>query len=109
MLGVLTFFQPALGLWAMTLLIAFWAILTGVVEVIVAIRLRAVIANEWFLALAGVLSVGLGVLLLTLPIQTLIALMWVVAGYALVFGVVLLVLAFRLRSWGGRGPTPGGL
>ena len=60
------------------------------------------ITGEWVLALAGVLSVGFGVLLLLFPGPGALSLVWLIGAYALAFGVLLLVLAFRLRGWGRR-------
>src|SRR3954452_18650862 len=55
--GVIAFVMPGITALALVLLIAFWAIVTGIFEIMAAVRLRKVIANEWFLILAGVVSV----------------------------------------------------
>ena len=96
--GVVALLWP--GLTAVTLLyiIAAWAIITGVMEVVEAIRLRNMIDNEWFLGIAGVLSIILGIVFFTFPIAA-IATVAIVAGvYAIFFGALLIVLSFRLRS-----------
>jgi uncharacterized membrane protein HdeD (DUF308 family) len=85
-------------------MIASWAIFTGILEIIAAIRLRDEITNEWMLALGGLISVGLGVLLLLQPAAGSLAIVWTIAAYAIIFGVLLVVLGFRLRNW--RAPEP---
>ncbi|HEY2389336.1 MAG TPA: DUF308 domain-containing protein [Candidatus Binatia bacterium] len=97
--GVVALLWPAITAFALVYLIAAWALVTGVVEVAAAVRLRKVIANEWLLAVSGLLSVGLGVLLMLYPISGALVLVLWVGAYALVSGVVLTVLAFRLHSW----------
>ena len=97
-IGVLTFLWPGITAFALLYLIAAWAILTGVLEIAAAIRLRREIEGEWLLGLSGVASVIFGVLLMILPGPGALALIWLIGAYAIVFGVLLLVLAFRLRS-----------
>lgn len=96
--GILTFAWP--GVTAMVLLyfIAGWAIITGIFEVIAAIRLRKEITGELFLALSGIASIIFGVLLYAYPGAGALAVITIIGIYAIVFGVLLLVLGLRLRS-----------
>jgi uncharacterized membrane protein HdeD (DUF308 family) len=96
--GLIAFVWPGLTALALLLVIAVWAILTGALEVAAAVRLRKVIENEWALIFAGVLSVLFGVLLAVQPGAGVLALVWLIGVYAIVFGIALLVLAWRLRS-----------
>jgi len=97
--GVLTFLSPGLTAIALLYLIAAWAIVTGMVEIVSAIRLRADIKNEGLLALSGVLSVVLGVVLVIWPGASALGLVWLIGAYALVFGLLQIGLSFRLWNW----------
>jgi uncharacterized membrane protein HdeD (DUF308 family) len=74
--------------------VAIWAILSGVAEVIAAVALRREIGGEWLLFLVGVLSVILGVAIL--PGVGVLSLVWLVGLYALAIGFAMIVLAFRV-------------
>lgn len=97
--GGVIFLLPNLTVIALLYLIAAWAIITGMVEIVSAIRLRADIQNEGLLALSGVLSVGLGVGLVVWPGATALGLVWMIGIYALVFGLLLIALSLRLWGW----------
>ncbi len=96
--GVLTFVWPGITAIALLYLIAYWAILTGVFEIIAGIRLRKAAANEWLLIVLGALSLVFGCLILLAPGVGALAIVVWIGAYALVFGISLLSLAFRLRG-----------
>jgi uncharacterized membrane protein HdeD (DUF308 family) len=97
--GAVTLFWPEITAVALLYVIAAWALVGGVLEVVAAVRLRHVIEGEWALALSGVLSFALGLALLLFPAAGALALvLWVGAG-AIAIGLALCLLAFRLRAW----------
>jgi uncharacterized membrane protein HdeD (DUF308 family) len=102
--GIVAFVAPAAAAFALVLVVAFWAIVTGVLELAAAVRLRRE-HGEWLLILNGVLSLLLGVILLVRPAAGLLVLLWWIGAYAIVFGIVLLTLAFRLRARHHRTPA----
>jgi uncharacterized membrane protein HdeD (DUF308 family) len=105
--GLLTFMMPGVTAIVLLYIIGAWAIITGLAEIATAIRLRRVITGEWMLLIAGVLSVLFGLVLFVRPgVGALAVLAWI-GVYAILVGILLLAVAFRLRSWGHRGIATG--
>jgi uncharacterized membrane protein HdeD (DUF308 family) len=98
--ALIAFFRPDITALVAVYLVAAWAVITGVMEIVEAVRLRQVIDNEWTLGLMGVVSVLFGILLFYRPGAGVLAWVWVIAAYAILFGILLLVLAFRVRNLG---------
>ena len=96
--GLVAFFLPGLTALALLFVIATWAILTGVLEVITAVRLRQVIEHEWATIFSGILSVIFGIVLVAQPGAGALAVVWLIGIYSVIFGVAMLVLAWRLRQ-----------
>ena len=104
--GILAFALPGITALVLLYLIAAWAIVTGVVEIVAAIDLRKQMQNEWLLGLAGALSIIFGIVVAVFPDAGALAVVWTVGAYALLFGVTLIVLAFRVRAMGKRLGAP---
>ena len=100
--GVLTLLAPGVTALALLFYIAIRAIATGVLDIVAAIRLRKEISGEWLMILAGLASVLFGVLLVARPGVGALAVLWLIAAYAIVFGGLLVVLAFKARRFGKR-------
>lgn len=98
--GVLTFLAPGVTALILLLYIAVWAIATGVLQIVAGIRLRKEIRGEWLLVIGGLASVIFGGFLMAQPLAGAVAMVWLIAAYAVLFGVVLVLLAFRVRSFG---------
>src|SRR5512133_47450 len=104
-IGLLTFFSPGITALVLLYYIGAWAIITGVLEIVQAIRLRREIDNEWMLALAGAASLVFGVLVIAMPGAGALAIVWLIGAYALVFGIILIALGLRLRGEQERAAT----
>ena len=100
--GVVALFWPGVSAMALLWIIAVWAIAIGVLRIASAIALRKVIENEWMLALSGVLSLAFGVVALARPLAGALALLFLIAAYAIVFGIALIALGLRLHGIGKR-------
>ena len=96
--GVLTLLWPGVTAIALLYLIAVWAIVRGVFEIVAAFHLRRELTNEWLLALNGVLSVLLGVILIVAPGAGALAVLWLVGSFVIVVGILMIVLGFRLKG-----------
>ena len=96
--GVIAFVSPQITALVLLAVIATWAILTGILEIVAAIRLRDVIENEGWLGLAGVFSIIFGVLLVVWPDSGLVTISWIVGFYAIAFGISMMVVGFRLQG-----------
>jgi len=96
--GVLTFIWPGVTALALVLFIGAWAIVTGVLELAAAVRLRKSIEGEWLLALSGVLSIVFGMLVFAFPGAGALGISWLLGVYAAAAGVVLVTLGLRIRT-----------
>jgi uncharacterized membrane protein HdeD (DUF308 family) len=96
--AIVAFRYPGLTGLTLVFLIAWWAIVTGVLEIIAAFQLRQKINDEWWLILAGAASILFGILLLRNPFAGALAVVWILGVYAAVFGIAMIVLSFRLRK-----------
>ena len=104
--GTLTLSAPGLTALALLFYIALWAVATGVLQIVAAVRLRKEIEGEWMLGLGGLASVAFGVVLMARPMAGAVALLWIIATYAIFFGLLLVVLAFKARRFGRAAGRP---
>src|SRR6266480_3294936 len=96
--GLLTFHAPQITALALVIYIAAWALMIGASEIAAAVRLRREIKGEWFLILMGLASIVFAVLLLWNPVAGAAAVIWLIAWYAVVLGVLAIFFGFRLRT-----------
>jgi uncharacterized membrane protein HdeD (DUF308 family) len=97
--GIVTFAWPAITAILLLLFIGAWALVHGVFEIIGAIQLRKEIDNEWMLILGGALSVIFGLLVMIAPGAGALGLIWAIASYSIVFGILFIGLALRVRKY----------
>jgi uncharacterized membrane protein HdeD (DUF308 family) len=103
--GVVTFAWPGMTALVLVMLIAVWAVITGIAEIAAAISLRHVIEREWLLGASGLLSILFGILLFIFPSAGALSLVFLIGIYAILFGVMLVALGFKLERLG-RPRTP---
>ena len=96
--GILTFMWPGVTALLLLVFIATWAIVLGIFQIIGAIQLRKEIDNEWTIGLSGAVSVLFGVIMLVAPGAGALGLIWAIASYAIVFGILMVMAAFKLKS-----------
>jgi uncharacterized membrane protein HdeD (DUF308 family) len=96
-MGVLVFVFPAGAVIAFVLVTALWALLTGGAMLVAAFKVHPEF-GRWWLTLGGVVSLVWGVLLLVSPLLGAVVLTWWLGGYAIAFGVILLIFAFQLKG-----------
>jgi len=96
--GLLAFHAPGVTALALVIYIAVWVLMIGATEIAFAIKVRREVKGEWLLILLGLLSIAFAVLLLWNPLLGAATLIWLIAWYAIVFGILRIIFGFRLRS-----------
>lgn len=97
--GIVVLVWPGMSGLILLYVVGAWAVLTGVLEISAAIRLRREIEGEWILVVNGLLSIGLGALIYLWPAGGVMAIVWMLGLYAIVFGALLLLLSLVLRRY----------
>ncbi|WP_289889167.1 HdeD family acid-resistance protein [Janthinobacterium sp. SUN118] len=108
--GILTIMNPLLTTFALIVMIGVNALVSGVFDIVLAIRLRKVLQGEWLLVLNALISIAFGILILMFPAAGTFALVWMIGVYALLTGILLLTLAWRaykLKKDGAFGGSSG--
>jgi uncharacterized membrane protein HdeD (DUF308 family) len=103
--GLVTLRWPGITALALLFVIAYWSIFRGILEIAAAVRMRNLIPGEWWFILGGIASIAFGVLLIMNPGSGLLAVIWLVGIYAVIFGISLLMLGFRLKGLAGELPA----
>jgi len=98
-IGIVAIAWPQITAVIFVYLIASWGLITGILEILAAIRLRNELEGEWFLVLIGLLSIAFGALIFFFPDAGLIALAWILGIYAIMFGLLLIPLSLKLKRW----------
>ena len=104
--AAVAFFWPQITALALLTLIALWAVVTGIAQIVAAVELRRVITGEWLLVLSGLLSIAFGVLMLIFPGAGALAVVSAIGIYSIVFGVLLTALGFRIHRLGASKQHP---
>lgn len=105
--GLIALFLPRITAIVLLYVIAAWLLVTGIMEIVAAIRLRKHIRGEWLMALSGALSIVLGVLFVLFPGAGALAVVLWIGVFAIALGVLLITLGLRLRKHaGGEQATP---
>jgi uncharacterized membrane protein HdeD (DUF308 family) len=102
--GIAAFLYPDITALVLLYIVAFWALLTGLMEIIFAIQMRKEITNEFWMILSGILSIVFGALLIFFPGVGIFSVLTLVGAYAFVFGIFMIIFAFRVK---GMGPGAG--
>jgi uncharacterized membrane protein HdeD (DUF308 family) len=100
--GLIAFFAPVFTAGVLLIFIAIWAIAIGVMSIIGAIQLRKEIEGEWLLVLGGVVAILFGILMFLQPAAGALAVVWMIATFAIIFGIDLIWLAFKLKGYRDR-------
>jgi uncharacterized membrane protein HdeD (DUF308 family) len=97
--GIITLLIPSMTILVLIYLIAFWAILRGIAEIVMATRLGGTVGRELLWIAAGALSVAFGITVIFFPGAGMVAIVWVIGLYAIFLGILLLAAAFQVRGW----------
>jgi uncharacterized membrane protein HdeD (DUF308 family) len=98
--GILTLLMPGATALGLLIAIAAYSLVVGVLQIAAAIKLREEIEGEFWLGLSGLVSVLFGMFVIARPGDGALAVIWIIGGYAIAFGVFLISFAFRIRGHG---------
>ena len=95
--GILTFFLPQITLYGLVLLVSIWAFVTGIFEIISAIKLRKIIDGEFLMIISGILSIIFAIIVFLSPLAGIVVMVYLLGAYALMFGLLLVFLGISMR------------
>lgn len=104
--GFVAFFWPNETALILVLIIGVWMLGTGIFEIVYAIQFRRAIAHPWAVGISGLLSALVGLFIVIFPGAGALSLIWVIAAYAILYGILMIVAAFQLRRWRNTHPVP---
>ncbi len=96
--GILTFFLPEITLYGLALLVSFWAVITGILEIISAIKLRKIIDSEFLMIVSGLLSIVFGILVFVRPLAGIVVMIYLIGIYAVLFGILSIFFGISMRK-----------
>ena len=97
-IGLITIFVPSVTTFVLLSYIAIWAIATGVLQIVTAVRIRKEIEGEWRLIAVGIVSTAVGFVMLARPAVGALAFIWLIGAYAFAVGLLLVIFAFKVRA-----------
>ncbi|MCW2941995.1 MAG: protein of unknown function rane [Actinomycetia bacterium] len=100
LIGIMTLIWPAETGYVLLIIIASWAMVLGALQIVTAVLLRKELPDEWFLIITGAISVIFGLLLFLWPAKSVIAVIWIIGLFSLIFGVAMVTTSLRLRKLG---------
>lgn len=98
-IGIMTFTWPTLTGLVLAYFIAAWALINGILRIYGAIKLRKAIEGEWLLIISGIIGVIFGIFVFARPLAGALAITWIIGVYAIIFGLLGIILSFRIKSW----------
>ena len=96
--GLVTFANPAITALGLLMFIAAWSIAIGVLQIYTGIKLRNEITGEFWLELSGFISVVFGFWVMARPGAGALAVIWVIGGFSILFGIMLIAFAFKMKA-----------
>ena len=97
-IGVLTLRAPGLTVVVLVMFVSVWAMMLGISQIALGWRIRKELSNEWTLYLSGAVALLFGIMVMWDPAAGAVSVLWMIAFFALLFGIALIVLSFRLKG-----------
>ena len=101
-IGISTYLFPGITALAAVYLVAGWAIVTGVFEIVAAVDMREVVSDAWWIGLSGALSVVFGVVIAVFPGTGVLTILWLIGAYSIAAGIPRIAAAYRIRQLAGN-------